>query len=270
MNYTLTYSQQVDGWVSFYSFDPDYMIGMNNYFYTFKGGNLYRHNTNDIRNTFYVPWFEAIGAPDSAYYPSTIRSVFNISPTENKLFKTINLEGDDAWEAQLATDIQSGFINDFYFEKKEGAFFAFIRGDGLGDLRSRSTNGIGKSDYVTIQAGVENVINFSIGPLVSVGNVSIGDTVYFSLPPYTTIQKCGYVTEINIDYPNNVNNIVANFDDAGGDPIPIQDAYIMYIKNSVAESHGVLGHYCVFDIQNNSTSKVELFTVESEVMKSFP
>ena len=46
--------------------------------------------------------------------------------------------------------------------------------------------------------------------------------------------------------------------------------FFFYIKNSVAESHGVLGHYCTFTITNSDTSKVELLAVESEVMKSFP
>jgi hypothetical protein len=56
-----------------------------------------------------------------------------------------------------------------------------------------------------------------------------------------------------------------------GATIPgIQNPYIMYIKNSVAESHGVLGHYCVFTLENTQTVKVELFAVESEVMKSYP
>ncbi len=36
MNYTLSYSEGVQGWTSFFSFYPDWMIGMNNYFYTFK------------------------------------------------------------------------------------------------------------------------------------------------------------------------------------------------------------------------------------------
>ena len=85
--YTLTYSDGVEGWVSYYSYNPDYMIGMNNYFYTFSGGNLYRHNVNPLRNQFY-----------GVDYPSTVTSVFNDVPLENKLFKTLNLEGDDAWQ----------------------------------------------------------------------------------------------------------------------------------------------------------------------------
>jgi len=32
--YTLTYDEGVQGWPSFYTFYPDWMIGMNNYFYT--------------------------------------------------------------------------------------------------------------------------------------------------------------------------------------------------------------------------------------------
>ena len=56
-NYTLTYSETSKGFPSFYSFFPDYMIGMNQFFYTFKGGNLFRHNTNNDYNTFYGTTF---------------------------------------------------------------------------------------------------------------------------------------------------------------------------------------------------------------------
>ena len=36
--YTISYSEEAKGWPSFYSFLPDFMIGMNSYFYTFKNG----------------------------------------------------------------------------------------------------------------------------------------------------------------------------------------------------------------------------------------
>jgi len=52
--------------------------------------------------------------------------------------------------------------------------------------------------------------------------------------------------------------------------IPSNVEFFFYVKNSVAESHGVLGHYCTFTITNSDNSKIELFAVESEVMKSFP
>ena len=89
-NYTLTYDEGVQGFPSFYSYYPDWMIGMNNYFYTFKGGNLYRHNVNENRNTFYSQWWiQVTNDPNTTldFSPSKMESVLNTSPLENKLFK---------------------------------------------------------------------------------------------------------------------------------------------------------------------------------------
>lgn len=267
--YTLSFSNAVSGWVSFYSYNPDWMIGMNQYFYTFKGGNLYRHNVNTKKNVFYAPWWTILGDESLSFTPTTLKSVFNTVPLENKLFKTLNLEGDATWSAILYTDIQdSGYILDTWFEKKEQSYFAFVRNDEKGELAIRSTNGIGKSYQVNV-AG--DTIDFSISPLVDLGNImSIGDILYFTLPPATTQYLAGQIIQINRNYKLGINQIVIDITIPGTQPIPVQDAYFFYTKNSVAESHGVLGHYCVFEITNSSTSKIELFAVESEVMKSFP
>ena len=268
MAYTVSYSQGVDGWVSFYSYLPDWMIGMNNFFYTFNGGNLYRHNVNETRNNFY-----------GQQYSSTLKSVFNDSPLENKLFKTINLEGDSAWDVALSTDTQNnGFINDQWFEKKESSWYAFIRNSGnvpadLSEYPMRSVNGIGRSIVIANQASPDTLyVNFSIQPLIQIGSIiSVGDYLYYSMPPsYGTPVLCGQVKDILVDYPNGQNTLIVDTTIVGGSIPSIDTPYFMYIKNSIAESHGVLGHYCVFDIENSSTSKVELFVVESEVMKSYP
>jgi hypothetical protein len=259
-NYTLTYSDMAKGWVSFYSYYPDWMIGMNNYFYTFKGGNLYRHNVNASRNTFY-----------GQFAPSTLQSVLNTAPLENKLFKTINLQGDSIWSVTLETDLQySGYIERDWFVKKEASYFAFVRNNSVGQLALRSVNGIGKS-YAVTGSGAAVIVKFSVFPLIAIGNIiSVGDYLYFSLPPYTAPVLAGKVTLITVDLPNGVNQLTIDTTISGTTPIPIQNAFFLYIKNSVAESHGVLGHYCTFNIENTSTDKIELFAVQSEVMKSFP
>jgi hypothetical protein len=182
----------------------------------------------------------------------------------------LNLEGDSIWSATLYTDIQnSGFIDAAWFEKKEQSYYAFIRNDSSGELFIRSTNGIGRSYQVSVSL---DIIDFSINPLIDIGSViSIGDYLYFALPPlYDTPVLAGEVTAINRNYPAGINQLVIDTSIPGTTPISIQDAYYLYTKNSVAESHGVLGHYCVFSIENNSKDKIELFAVESEVMKSFP
>jgi len=267
MQYTLTYSPSVEGWPSFYSFNPDYILGMNNYLYTFKGGNLYRHNVNNTRNTFYLDWWNnhQPPAPQNAFVETQLQSVINTSPLENKLFKTINLEGDATWSMQLETDLQySGYIDANFFEKKEASYFAFIRNNSQGQLALRSVNGIGNS--LTVTGG--NTVNFSINPLISIGGIiSIGDYIYFDT---ALLNWAGIVQNIIVNYPAGINQIVIDTTPPGTVPIVGNVNYFLYIKNSVAESHGVLGHYMTFTMQNSSTSKIELFSVNSEVMKSFP
>ena len=270
-DYTLTHSEQSQGFPSFYSFFPDWMIGMNQFFYSFKGGNLYRHNTNSNYCQFY-----------GVDYPATITSIFNEEPLVNKIFKTLNLESDDSWEATLVTDIQNtGYIDDDWFEKKEAAWFAFVRNDGPtgantneSEWELRSLNGIGRSTTVAGPAA-SYVIDFDL--TINIGSIlSIGDYLYYAVgPSFNTPVFAGEVIAINVDKVGGINNIVIDSTSVAGatNPIPINDAYFLYIKNPIAESHGVLGHYCEFTLElpvGKSQNSSELFAVESEVMKSFP
>jgi hypothetical protein len=240
------------------------MIGMNNYFYSFKGANLYRHNANAIRNNFY-----------GVQYNSLVKSVFNDAPLENKLFKTVDIQGDDVWAAELYTDIQdTGFVQANWYEKKEQVYFAFVRNSGTSpanpsEYALRSLGGIGRSSSVTSAAGNSNVLF----PLtVSLGSImSIGDYLYFAIPPnFNAPILAGQITNIDQNYPINQNYIQVNTTIPGTSPILGQTPYFLYMKNSVAESHGVLGHYCVFTLENTNTDKVELFQFQSDVMKSYP
>jgi hypothetical protein len=269
--YTLTYADNVKGWVSFYSFYPDWMIGTNNYFYTFKGGDLYRHNDNGLRNTFYYDWWFKKNQANQATKPSTIISVLNPSPVQNLLFKTIDIQGDSPWDIQLETDLQnSGFITSSWFDKKESTYFAFVRNDNSGELSLRSLNGIGKCVSVT---GANDEVNFSTNPLIVIDSMaSIGDYLYFVDTTNQLPKLAGEITAINRNYITGVNQIVINTAIPGTVAIPgvLTNIEFFYVKNSVAESHGVLGHYCKFSMQNGSTSKIELFAVESDIMKSYP
>ena len=297
--YTLTYSESVQGFPSFYSYIPDMMIGMNNYFYSFKAGQLYRHNTNLLRNQYYYEYWNSKGTPEAATVSSMIKSVFNDSPLEVKLFKTINLESTDAWKAELSTDMQTnGLIkadysfykfkpnNDFWFEKKESDWFAFIRADNDPDnpvptdqYALRNLNGLGSS--TNVQAGVPGVnqTTISFALTTNIGSIiSIGDYFYFAVatgvPPNIiyTPSFAGIITEINVDIPNGINDIVIDTSNPASTPIPGIVSYFLYIKNAVSESHGMLGHYCEFTLTLDSsvTGSSELFAIESEAMKSYP
>jgi hypothetical protein len=260
-NYTLTYDGGSQGFPSFYSYNPDWMIGMNNYFYSFSEGNIYRHNTNATRNQYY-----------GTNYSSTLTSVFNDQPFDNKLFKTLALQGDDSWAATLTSDQQdSGYVESAWFEKKEGSYFAFIRNAGtvpanIDEYALRSLNGLGTSSVVLI-VGVVTTISFPT--TLFIGNIiSVGDMMYFTNG--STPIFAGEVTAVNQNIPAGINDIVIDTTSIATTPVPSQTEYFLYIKNAVAESHGILGHYGVFHLTNTNQSKIELFAVEAEVMKSFP
>ena len=127
-------------------------------------------------------------------------------------------------------------------------------------------NGIGQSTTVDI-VGTTSTINFAI--TTQIGSIlSVDDYFYFLVagaPVYA-----GTVTSINVNLRRGINNIVIDTSSAGTTPIPTNTETFLYIKNSVAESHGVMGHYAVFNLTYTKNTKVELFAVESEVMKSFP
>lgn len=259
MKYTLTYNKNVEGWTSFFSYHPEMMIGMNGAFYSFKGGELYKHNTNVNRNTFYQDWWDELGFPEDAFEPSKVTSVFNDEPLTVKNFKTIATYGNSPWSCTVVTDLSTGEIDSSYFTEKEGNWFAYIRNlSGDDNLRLRSAQGVGSVDTVDDPGTATTVLNFTfnIGTIVSIGDLAYRNNagVIEFIGPITDFTK----TSITID-----NDVI-------GSEVVNDGDYILYIKNSVAESYGARGYYMQYELENGSQDRVELFSVKSNVFKSYP
>jgi hypothetical protein len=256
-NYTLTYAESSKGWPSFYSFEPEYIKGMNQYLYTFKGGNMYRHNINETRNQFYEE-------PVLDITPTSVQTVMNQDALTSKVFKTIQLESSDSWKVLMSSDIQGArVIESSWFEKKEGDYFAYVRGglvDGTNNFSMRSANGIGA---VTTVAGTpaDTTLTFPTG--FQLGSIiSIGDHVYSTLTP----TLAGEVIA-PLDSTSNVLHINTTI---AGTTIPSNLDYILYLKNQVAESHGMLGHYALVTLTNDLTTATEMMAIKVDIMKSYP
>jgi len=248
MEYTLSFSEASKGWTSFFSFIPEMMVGMNSYFYTFKGGDLYRHNSNELRNNFY-----------GVQYNSKVTSVFNTEPNTVKNFKTISLNSDDAWECKIITDLATGFVDKSYFSLKEGDYFAHIRRyDDDIDLAMRSVQGIGGTTVVNSTVPSTTVVSFpfNVGSIISVGDIAYKNNA-------GALLKLGPIVSISTD------SITINTTLTGGN-IPLVSDYILCVKNSTAESYGATGYYMEFELENNNTSRVEMFSVAASIFKSYP
>ena len=265
---TISYSETSEGFPSFYSFQPEWMIGMNNYFYSFNKGNLWRHNADSVnRCNFY--------GVDNSF---SITSVFNQLPVVSKIFKTINLESTVPFSVSCSTDIgneQNITVTSDEFVQKEGAYFAYLRYTSMTNpvvttvYPLRYVNGIGKTDITITGPANASVVEFPAG--VEVNSIlSVGDNFYFSLvaTAYATLEFMGTVTAIN----RATRQVTV---DATAGTVPalapgVTNAFFVYIKNRQAESYGALGHYMNFELTSSSTSAAELFAVETEYMPSSP
>jgi hypothetical protein len=87
---TLTFDDTVKGWTSFFDYEPNQIISLNNDYFTANSGKLYQHYTF-ARNTSERAVFYG------TTYNSNVTFVLNGAPSTIKNFQTINYEGDSGW-----------------------------------------------------------------------------------------------------------------------------------------------------------------------------
>lgn len=239
-NQTITFSKRSGGWTSFWSYAPDWMLGMNSSFYTWKDGSLYKHDTNSTRNQFY-----------GTNYSSSINTTFSQDPLTMKMYKTLSLDSNRPWETEIITDLSIGHISASYYEEKEGNFYGYIRrNNGVIDNSAMSTQGIGALSYRTL-----NTLVFSFN--LSRSPVSVSDQLY--VIRNQALLLIGTVTNHTSNYII-VNSITT---------IPNSGEVIVLVKNSTAESYGARGYYMDVQLTNSDTTEVEIFSIASNVFKSF-
>lgn len=245
---TLTYDELVKGWTSFHSFIPDFMVGMNNKFFTFSNGELFQHHSDNVpRNTYY-----------GVQSPSRVAIMVNDNPSEIKELQAVSLEGNNTWEALIkafvsnSDDFIESSITRAEFVKKEGIWYAYARrNESPNHFDSKSTYGIG------------TIFNVEpIGNLISVtGNntsLCVGDSIVRGSDLLTigVIQAITPITNGVVIELNGVGTL------ANGD-------FVLGMKDPRIEGGNLRGYTLRMDLENTEDDKVELFAVNAEVMKSF-
>ena len=242
---TITYSKVSEGWNSFWSYQPDWMTEMNSIFYTFKNGELWRHNVNTTRNNFY-----------DQQYSSMIRGIFNNDPLTVKMFNTLSLNSTHPWSADIYTNINAGSMNFSYFVEKENQWYAYSRRfDNTIDVKALSTQGIGNANSVNV-ININNILltfSFKIDP-----SISVGDKIY---------KKSGSNLVLIGEIINLTDDTIRI--DALPGSIPATYDFLMCVKDSQAESFGARGYYMNVYLENNLTEQVKLFAIGTSVFKSF-
>ena len=237
MSYTVTFDDRINGFTSFHSFIPEAMVGLRGNFFSVKNGQLYKHNDRSVpRNNFY-----------GVQYASKVTTVINESPSDDKIFKTLVLEGNGPWSANVRTNLEAGTITFEEFNQRESRYFTHLRKSETG-TRGHTIHGIGSISAVS-------------GSNVTLPNVpdslKVGDFLY---------QLNGSIKE-RIGEITVVNGLVVSLGNIVTPPVVGRFCFLQ--KNNRIEGAEMRGYYLEVELETYTTESVELFDVSSNAVKSY-
>ena len=163
-DFTISFSENVNGWTSRKSFVAQSGASLNGEYYTFKNSDIWRHHSNALRNNFYGVQSE-----------SSVKFVFNDIVDEVKNFNTLNYEGSESREYSkvvgsednvlnngwysdsVKTDLESAEV--VYFIDKEGKKFNNITGltknESSIDIKDFTSQGLGTISAIDLNGHLE-------------------------------------------------------------------------------------------------------------------
>ena len=249
----ISYDENVKGWQSRLTYQPEFALSLNNNYYSFKEGEIWKH-TNATRANFY-----------GSQQTTTATVIFNDAPSTVKNFKTLSYEGDSGWTATAETDLQNGSVPSFV--AKENKYYNYIHGvaltwtnasqTGTLDISEFSTQGLGTPSQVTDHG---STFEFTFANPLNVG-LQIGD-IAFCLEADGDIEKLGEVTSINTA----ANSFVCKDEFSASEPTTSE--FIFFAKDNEVNVSGVIGYFNKVVFTNTGTGKNELFAINSEVFIS--
>jgi len=189
--------------------------------------------------------------------------VFNPEPSLTiKLFKTLSFESNAAWDCtSLVTDLSQGNVDTINFEQKEGEWFSYVRhNNGVTNFALRYANGLGN---------VTTLVGPAAARICTIGN-ALGNIISIGATAYVLVNGNAPVLAGSVDGIDRASNTVTLDTTIPGATSPVVGSFLMFTNNTIAESYGMRGYYMEFTLTNSLDSAVELFSVGSSVMKSYP
>lgn len=231
---TWLFSDKNNGWLTRITFNPEDMCRINSKFISFKNGEIWLHNQDTIFNNYY-----------GVQYPTKFRFNFSQMPSERKKYNNIEVEGTIPVQVSCESDLEKGYVNIADFERKEGVFYAYIRGlNGQIDTAQLNYQGIGNC---TINGLVLSFTD-NINTIISIGDVILNQNLQVV---GTILSKTG--NSLTLDTVNNLSS---------GD-------FVLAVKPESVQQQGILGYHLQVDCEFSSSAKQEIYAISSEFIKSF-
>ena len=223
---TVSFKESVNGWTSRKSFLPESGISLNNIYYTFNKGLLWKHNVSNTYNNFY-----------DVQYLSSFNVVINEMPNVVKGYSALNYTGTrsreleyeynnnwysiaevnanqiipistqvktEGWRVDyVRTNLESGEVKEF--ENKEGKYFNYIKALHV----CKSGDGIGNSE---VDADPQDyLLTVTIDPNCSSSGGSVPDTLISCFYEWDIAKNPVALTDIRLDTPQEAKCSIEGF-----------------------------------------------------------
>ena len=158
---TLAFEDSINGWVSFYSYKPNFMSSLKNNYYSFFGSDIYQHYDQLTPNNSGVFYGSRSG--------SSVTFIFNPIPSITKNFNTISYEGSNGWQIDSYKSDFQGFdlVNGEYIENQ----------DVTNSINSYD-GGLYTENGVPQRAGFNRKENRYVANLISNSSVRAGEVIF--------------------------------------------------------------------------------------------
>ena len=163
-----------------------------------------------------------------------------------------------SWSAVLTTEQEAGVISIGQFVDKEDIKYAYIRRNpaNLLDFNELSIIGVGNLVSYNGSNQFEFTSNIPNQVFANSSDTGQGDKLYFNNGSTLEVGVISDVTD-NIIQTYLISNMAS-----AGNPCFV-------VKHAGAESFGLRGYHSAIKLSNQSTAFLELYAVNSEVMKSY-
>jgi len=241
-------------WITRYSYVPEGFEYLKNKFFSFSGGQIYRHG--------------ASGATNNRFYGvsgvSMIKVISNFNPSLVKTYDAISLEGNDSWAATATTTDQTTTIATGDFSEKERSYYADVPRDtatsitlNTTNITALGTNATGSTNVITFP----NRINRQPIPLGTAARVYKVDSSGNASDAASAPAFASAVTSTTLSLMNAAGASI-NADIATGDTIIIQ-------TTPKFDGDQLRDHFLIVELQNDNYSKdVELYAVNVKFKSS--
>ena len=233
LNKVLSFQKNVGGFPTFHNYQPDMLLGVGKKLFSWKNGVLFENYTSPQKQFFGVPY--------------TSQMIFNVNhfPSDDKVFKAIKLESSHAWDIVFKSNLNNTFLDKEEFNEKESFWFSHIPRAITTDLKN--AQGIGLIDTIV---GNNVVMKNTLPNYISVGSI-IGVNANFNV---------GIITNIN-----NATNTLTLSSSLGLTP----NDFIFAIRNNRIDGVPIRGFNMQVDMTLQTNEDMELFSVSTEISKSF-